>query len=490
MKSSVLKFERHTPPPPAPRVSPPAEEHMATTPSPVPLPTIDLSLLDLEPTAPRAPSAPGTERQQAAEALPDLESMPHILQKIQRMWKSRDLNTFIAELLMDSGDGARAGFPISVARELLFLARLNLIIRAEEAAPLLGIDVKEAIELVARGDQMALGNPNSAEDIWSMHVANTSSGTSSPANISKTQKPFTAITEQTTPIASPKLSAILRETPPLPPAVRLDITTPKALRSARGGFEEGGTMDKGLFRCLAKELSSLQIDQIVLSSLGNSAECEWLASGIRFTRMHCNFRKVVLHVDLLSAPESLLRHYIHEGAGHLVIYFNLASGKWRANAQELAATDPDFFRRELNRLVAYRDEHEARSGQRCALSVAATSHRGNFASDPLFRGVNEIPGLVKYQEVALPPGISVLDAQNKGSCHCLAPFIEAHVRTNGHLVACAQDHSGYSFAADLTKTTFTDAWLSQAYRMTRQRVARGERAGRLCEICPHHQQPN
>ena len=246
-------------------------------------------------------------------------------------------------------------------------------------------------------------------------------------------------------------------------------------------------MDKGLFRCLAKELSSLQIEQIVLSSLGDSTQCEWLASGIRFTRMHCNFRKVVLHVDLLTAPEKLLRKYIHEGAGHLVIYLNLASGKWRARAQELATTDPDYFRREIGRLVRFRDEYETRSAQRCALSVATTSRRGSFANDCLFSGLNEIPGLVKYQEVALPPGISVLDAQMRGRCHCLAPFIEAHVRTNGHLVACAQDHSGYSFAADLTKTTFTDAWLGQAYRMTRLRVARGERAGRLCEICPHRQ---
>lgn len=487
MKYSVLHYERLTPPPPAAQVLPADDEHVANMPSHVPLPSIDLSLFDLPVTAASNPANTGTARQEAAEATPDLEAMPHILLKIQEMWKSRNLNTFIAQLLLDSRDGGRAGFPVAVARELLFLARLNLIVRAEEAAPLLGIEVKEAIKLVAQGDQMAQGHANSVDDIWSLHVANTSCGTTSPVNIAKAEQPLTVSAEPTTPLASPKLSAILRDTPPLPPAVRLDITTPKALRSARGGFEEGGTMDKGLFRCLTKELSSLQIEQIVLSSLGNSAQCEWLASGIRFTRMHCNFRKVVLHVDLLSAPESLLRQYIHEGTGHLVIYLNLASGKWRASAQELAATDPDYFRREISRLVTFRDEYEARSGQRCALSVATTSHRGSFANDCLFSGLNEIPGLVKYQEIALPPGISVLDAQMRGRCHCLAPFIEAHVRTNGHLVACAQDHSGYSFAADLTKTTFTDAWLGQAYRMTRQRVARGERAGRLCEICPHHQ---
>lgn len=488
MKSSVLHYERHTTPPPASLVLTADDEHVAKTPCNVPLPSIDPSLFDLAVTATSNPARPDTESREMLEALPALEAMPHILLKVQEMWKSRNLNTFIAQLLLDSRDGGRAGFPVAVAHELLFLARLNLIVRAEEAAPLLGIEVSEAIGLVAQGDQMALGNTHSTNDIWSLHVANTSKGnTSSPAGISGIAALSTHSAMPATPLASPKLSAILRDKPPLPPAVRLDITTPKALRSARGGFEEGGTMDKGLFRVLAKELSSLQIDQIVLSSLGNSAQCEWLASGIRFTRMHCNFRLLVLHVDLLSAPEKLLRQYIHEGAGHLVIYLNLASGKWRARAQELAATDPDYFRREISRLVTFRDEYEARSGQRCALSVATTSRRGGYAHNKLFSGLDEIPGLVKYQEVALPPGISVVDAQMRGRCHCLAPFIEAHVRTNGHLVACAQDHSGYSFAADLTKTTFTDAWLSQAYRMTRLRVARGERAGRLCEICPHRQ---
>ncbi len=487
MKSNVLHYERHTLPPPASRTLPSDDGQVANTPAPVPLPLIDSSLFDLPATTAGNTARLATEGDDTTEVTPGLESMPHILLKIQEMWKSRNLNTFIAELLLDSRDGGRAGFPVAVARELLFLARLNLLVRAEEAAPLLGIEVKEAIELMAQGDQMALGNARTVDDIWSQHVASTSSGTSSPASISGINKPAAYSVTPPAPLASPKLSAILRDTPPLPPAVRLDITTPKALRSARGGFEEGGMMDKGLFRCLAKELSSLKIEQIVLSSLGNSAECEWLASGIRFTRMHCHFRKVVLHVDLLTAPEKLLRQYIHEGAGHLVIYLNLASGKWRANAQEIAATDPDYFRREIGRLVKFRDEYEVRSGQRCALSVATTSRRGGNAHDRLFSGLNEISGLVKYQEVVLPPGISVLDAQMRGRCHCLAPFIEAHVRTNGHLVACAQDHSGYSFAADLTKTTFTDAWLSQAYRMTRMRVARGEQAGRLCEICPHRQ---
>lgn len=102
-----------------------------------------------------------------------------------------------------------------------------------------------------------------------------------------------------------------------------------------------------------------------------------------------------------------------------------------------------------------------------------------------FEGLEHLPGLVDYAEIVLPPGIKPQDAAARGQCHCLSPFIEAHIRTNGHLVACALDHSGYSFTADLTHTTFTDAWKNQHFRMVRQRVARGDKAGRLCDICPH-----
>lgn len=456
----------------------------------VPLPTIDTTLVDDAPP-PRKVITDGP-----IDATAALESMPHLLHKIQALWNSRNLNTFIACLLMDSRDGERAGFPFAVARELIFLSRTNLILRAQEAAPLLGVSLDEAIDLISKGDQMALGHSNSADDVWAHHVSSHSTDTATHkphATINKIfslkqHKPKTEHRHHPSAlkVTSVKLIPFITEHPPLPQAVRLDITTPTALRSARGGFEPGGTMDGGLFRCLAKELSNNHIGQLVLSSLGNSAQCDWLPSGIRFARTQCQFNKLVLQVDLLSAPESLLCQCIQEGVGHLVIYLNQASGKWRAQAQQLSATDPDYFRREIGRLVAFRDQYQAATGRRCDISVASTAHRATHAMATYFQDLDHLPGLVAYDEVLLPPGIRPHDVAARGQCHCLSPFIEAHVRSNGHLVACAMDHSGYSFTADLTHTNFTDAWQGQPYRMVRQRVARGEQAGRLCEICPHH----
>lgn len=491
MKSNVLRFEldtlseRPTSPPFPDAESRSGSEAKTGHGFHVPLPTIDPSFIDDAP-----PRRPKVENDVPIDATAALESMPHLLHKIQALWHSRNLNTFIAYLLMDSRDGSRAGFPFGVARELIFLAKTNLILRAQEAAPLLGVGLGDAIELISKGDQMALGHSSSADDVWAHHVADTGARPAAQQARATVNEIF-ALKHDKPKVAplglhpSIKLTPFITEHPPLPQAVRLDITTPSALRSARGGFEPGGVMDGGLFRCLAKELSNLHISQLVLSSLGDSMQCDWLPGGIRFARTHCLFNKLVLQVDLLSAPENLLRQCIQEGIGHLVIYLNLASGKWRSHAQHLSATDPDYFRREISRLISFRDEFQASTGQRCEISVASTAHRATHAMAAYFQDLDHLPGLVAYNEVLLPPGIRPQDAAARGRCHCLSPFIEAHVRSNGHLVACAMDHSGYSFTADLTHTTFTDAWQGQTFRMVRQRVARGEQAGRLCEICPH-----
>lgn len=431
------------------------------------------------------PSTGGRGGDRRIDARAGLEAMPHILGKLQALWKSRDLNTFIAQLLLDSRDGGRAGFPVEVAKELMFLVRLNVLIRAEESAPILGIGHDEAIELIVRGDELALGHRNSADDVWAQHVADSrASGASTlPGRYGKPASAPAGVAPR--PRVSPKLGALLQEAPPFPPAVRLDITTPRALHTTHGPASEAAIMDRGFFRCIAKELSTLGTRQLVLSSLGASAQCDWLAAGIRFTKMHCRFAQVALHVDLLNTPEHLLRFYIKEGLDQLVIFLNQASGNWRARARAVAQAAPDYFTEELKRLTAFRDEHESHSGHHCRISVATNTHRGAHALGDLFATLNGLPGIVPCDEVLLPEGIAPADAKERGGCHCLAPFVEAHIRSNGHLVACAQDHSGFSFAADLKHTTFTDAWLSQAFRKTRQRVLRGEPAGRLCEICPH-----
>ena len=74
------------------------------------------------------------------------------------MWKTRELDVFIHRLILDSRDGARQGFPMTVAHEMLFLAETNRILRAMDAAQQLQIKLSEAYKLVMEGDKASQAN--------------------------------------------------------------------------------------------------------------------------------------------------------------------------------------------------------------------------------------------------------------------------------------------------------------------------------------------
>ena len=102
----------------------------------------------------------------------------------------------------------------------------------------------------------------------------------------------------------------------------------------------------------------------------------------------------------------------------------------------------------------------------------------------------EMAGLESFEwrvESRHPAGPEAPYRQAAGArCQCWAPFTEAHVRANGHLVVCSHDYSGVSFVADLKETEFAEAWLSAAFRKTRRGVLKGERNGTLCTACPRN----
>ena len=452
-------------------------------PNAIPLPTISLGICE--------PAKQGKRAPLPIDTLAALESTPELLSQIQSLWLSRDLNIFIAQLLLETRNGVRPSFPQEVSNELQLIANINHQLREEETSSLLGLSLAEARSLIADGDRLAMGLGLSASEIWAEHLAKIARrrgmipGPREAGRQSPTQT--TRIGSRSTPkLLSSKLSHVAQERPPLPPSVRIDLTTPLALRTLRENAPGGAVMNKSLFRKLMRELAPLPIGQLVLSSLGDSEKCGWLATGIRYVRTHCSQKRLVLHVDLLSASEALIRQCILEGIDHLVIFLNQCSGKWRSRAQAVAELDPGFFRREIAHLVALRNEYQKSSGRICELSVISNNRRSRYALREIFGRLDNLPGLVAYTPVILPAGISKADARARGNCHCLAPFIEAHIRTNGHLVACAQDHSGYSHIADLTQTSFIEAWHSPTFRTARNRVTLGEKPGRLCEVCPHH----
>ena len=105
------------------------------------------------------PAAPAPARSGDAEVMvctAALESIGHLQKEIQSMWGTTELDVFISRLFADSRDGARQGLPREVADELVFLAHVNKMIRAQETAARLKASVGEAYRLVDEGDQSRL----------------------------------------------------------------------------------------------------------------------------------------------------------------------------------------------------------------------------------------------------------------------------------------------------------------------------------------------
>ncbi len=96
---------------------------------------------------------------------------PRIADKICSLWKSHEVESFIASLLMDSRDGARQGFSWEVAQELLFLTDISVAKRAMVAAEATGMPYRQVYQAMrnnadeaAKNTQLAWGTPAVSAD--------------------------------------------------------------------------------------------------------------------------------------------------------------------------------------------------------------------------------------------------------------------------------------------------------------------------------------
>ena len=90
----------------------------------------------------------------------ELESIPHLCQKVCAIWGSPELEAYIEALMMDSRDGSRKGLPVEIGAELLWLAEINKLRRAVEMSEKLGIGLDDAS---AKIDRQAASR---VTDIW------------------------------------------------------------------------------------------------------------------------------------------------------------------------------------------------------------------------------------------------------------------------------------------------------------------------------------
>lgn len=95
-----------------------------------------------------------------------LEAFPRVLQRVQRHWASRECDSYLQSLFMDSREGSRRGFPVDAANDLMFLMKLNKHVRALALAEKLHVSHAEAFRIVDTGDSAvtlteAWGDPDS-----------------------------------------------------------------------------------------------------------------------------------------------------------------------------------------------------------------------------------------------------------------------------------------------------------------------------------------
>lgn len=62
------------------------------------------------------------------------KQFPHMLKKIVELWNSPELDPYLKQLMLDTRDHQRQGFPAAVATDILRLSRINTEQRERAAA--------------------------------------------------------------------------------------------------------------------------------------------------------------------------------------------------------------------------------------------------------------------------------------------------------------------------------------------------------------------
>lgn len=133
--------------------APSKPEEQATASKPEALSFSDFKLIDLDAVPAVVP--------EVVDVRAAIETMPRLQSRICGIWGTQDLDMFLNTLVMDSRDGARSGFPVEVAAEILFLTQVNKMVRAYDLAKANNIAIDAAFKLVEQGDDARLGN-----DVW------------------------------------------------------------------------------------------------------------------------------------------------------------------------------------------------------------------------------------------------------------------------------------------------------------------------------------
>ena len=258
-------------------------------------------------------------------------------------------------------------------------------------------------------------------------------------------------------------------------------------------------MDFALFQRITKEMREAGVEEIGCFYLGESFTApDLLIKAIRWCKQDLQFPYVFLTTNGSLATPNRLRAVMSAGLDSLKFSMNAADDK---QFEEVMGVKPKLLNQALFNLKAARIVREE-LGSSCGIYASSIKYDGeqqakmqDFLNEHVIPFVDQhywlplmsLSGVAREREAEL--GYKPT-AGNQGRLDmlrdplpCWAVMTEGHVTADGILSACCMDADGRFGMGDLNKTSFMDAWNSEAFKALRRAHIKKDVTGTVCEKC-------
>lgn len=296
----------------------------------------------------------------------------------------------------------------------------------------------------------------------------------------------------------------LRADPPAPRSVKIEIS-PRC--NYRCGFcalrtrevQPTADMDFALFRRMTREMRDAGVEEIGVFYLGESfMNVRLLVDCITYLKSGLNMPYVFLTSNAsLSKPDAV----------QACMRAGLDSLKWSVNAADerqfaaVMGVAPKLFRRALANIKAawaVRNANGYQTGlyassirydgvQQQKMEALLAEHVRPYVDEHYWLPLYSMGAFATERERELGFRPTAGNQGRLGALRdplpCWSAFTEGHVTAQGKLSACCFDATANWTMADLTQTSFMDAWNSPAFVRLRAAHLKRDVRGTVCEQC-------
>ena len=299
-----------------------------------------------------------------------------------------------------------------------------------------------------------------------------------------------------------------QEAPPAPRSVKIELT---GRCNYRCGFcalrtrkvQPKGDMDFGLFKRITREMREAGVEEIGCFYLGESFMApDLLIAAVHWCKQVLKFPYVFLTTNGSLCSRERLRAVMAAGLDSLKFSINAADEE---QFEKVMGVKPALFKQALENVKVAREVIQT-GGYKCGIYASSIKYDGEqgekmeaLLNEHIRPYVDEHYWLPLYsmgslatkreEELGYRP-----TAGNQGRLGvlreplpCWSAFSEGHVTADGFLSACCFDADARWSMGDLNKTSFMDAWHSEAFKNLRAAHLRKDVKGTPCEECVAYQ---